>query len=279
MIIDSLENKKRVLEKFLALAGDEGWNLSTIKNACTACNIEDKFSTIIFEEGVSELTKFYVSSYNQEFLENFQKWLNTQDQGLKIRDKIRFALYQRFEIEYNNRSAIKRLLQENFRLDFIDKNTFSKSFLYQKLTSFGNKIINNSADSNSFNDKLSSILSAYQIADCVWLAIQDKSSDMSYYSKRLILSKIIIKTIKIFITDDNLDISKTKKFIDQEIKKVMAFENLKKQSKEKINLIVNKIKNNSHIADINEEKHQSINNAVKKISDFINKLPFFRLRK
>ena len=78
MIIDSLENKKRVLEKFLALAGDEGWNLNTIKNACTACNIEDKFSTIIFEEGVSELTKFYVSSYNQEFLENFQKWLNTQ---------------------------------------------------------------------------------------------------------------------------------------------------------------------------------------------------------
>ena len=142
-----------------------------------------------------------------------------------------------------------------------------------------NKIINNSADSNSFNDKLSSILSAYQIADCVWLAIQDKSSNMSYYSKRLILSKIIIRTIKIFITDDSLDISKTKKFIDQEINKVMAFENLKKQSKEKINLIVNKIKNNSCIADINTEKQHSINNAVKKISDFVNKLPFFRLRK
>ena len=102
---------------------------------------------------------------------------------------------------------------------------------------------------------------------------------MSYYSKRLILSKIIIRTIKIFITDDSLDISKTKKFIDQEINKVMAFENLKKQSKEKINLIVNKIKNNSCIADINTEKQHSINNAVKKISDFVNKLPFFRLRK
>lgn len=279
MIIDSVENKKKVLEKFLALAGNEGWNLDTLKNACTACNIEETFSIIIFEEGIKELTKFYIENYNQEFSENFQNWLNNQDQGLKIRDKIRFALYQRFEIEYNNRTAIKSLLQENFKLDLINKNTFSKSFFNQKLTDFANKIISDLPNSNSFNNKFSLISFIYQIADCIWLVIQDKSSDMSYYSKRLILSKIIIKTIKIFIEDDGLDISKTKKFIDQEISRVMAFENLKKQSKEKINIIINKIKDKSCIIDIDIEKQQSINNAVKKISDFINKLPFFRLRK
>jgi ubiquinone biosynthesis protein COQ9 len=202
MLLDSKENKEAILSEFLKIASFEGWNKESLLKALDQQGIERNCCNLIFENDILDLTTLYITSYNEKSLELLK---NLKEE--KIRNKIRFCLYARFEIEKNNKLALQRL--SNFYLN--PKNLLSINL--------------------GIRPAAHALKDCYKIADFIWKTINDSSTDFNFYTKRLTLSKIIFRSFGVFIKDEDKNFQKTKDFIDAEIEKVMKFEKFKSQAK------------------------------------------------
>lgn len=243
MLLDSIENKEKILEKFLKISAFEGWNDNALKQAVKECEIEEKFSNLIFENGCLDLAEFYIEKQNKKLSEKIAKIDNFYSK--KIRDKIRTCLYLRFEIEQENKIALQRL--SNFYLN--PKNLCSLELGIKPTTQ--------------------AIKSCFQISDCMWKLINDQSTDFNFYTKRMTLAKIILRSFIIFLKDDSKSLEKTKSVIDDEIDGVMKFE----KRKAKIKNLSNQAKDSMREFLIDE------NGLIKKPKEVLKNLPFIRLFK
>lgn len=199
MLIDSIENKQKILANFLKIAEFEGFGEHALEQAIASSGIDSKFKNIIFENGCLDLIEFYIDEQNRALSEIINKTAGFQ--AWKVREKIKFCLYKLFENEEKNRLALARL--RNFYFDI-------KNFKNGK---------------NGPRPLYTAFKHVGKIADQIWILCGDKSTDFNYYTKRLTLSKIILKAFTIFIKDESLE--KTKTCIDGEIEKVMQFEKFK----------------------------------------------------
>lgn len=236
MLLDSTQNKEKILKEFLKIAEFDGWNENSLEKAFEKSDIDKKFITLIFENGILDLADFYIEFYNKKLEQKIAKISDFNQ--LRIRDKITQALYCRFELEKNNQLAMQRLV--NFYANpknLVDCNVGVRPSIYGLKT-------------------------CYKVADCIWSAINDQSTDFNFYTKRLTLAKIIFRSIAIFVKDDSKNLQKTKSFIDLEIAKVMKFEKFKAGAKKAVNHIF-----------INED------GSIKTPQQFIKNLPFIRLNK
>jgi len=241
MILDSLENKQKILQNFLEIAQFDGWSDATLSKAIELSGIDNKFQNLIFENGCLDLIDFYIAQQNNKLIQEIAK--NSEFSNLKIRQKIKFALIIIFENEQKHRLALQRL--SNF---YVDIKHFSQIKYGPKPLFFGLK-------------------HAAKISDFIWLAINDKSTDFNFYTKRLTLAKIILQSFFVFVKDDSINLTKTKNFIDLQIEKVMKFEKFKSQ----IRNVAEKLKMQSH-----EFFCDDLGN-VKPVKKVIKDLPFIRL--
>jgi ubiquinone biosynthesis protein COQ9 len=243
-LIDSKQNKQKILEEFLKICALDGCSVESLKKSLKNCNIDENLHQLIFENGLLDLIDFYIDSYNQKILKIINK--NYPDfLKLKIRQKIKIASFVRFEIESENKIAIQRII--NFCLD--PKNFINCEYNFRPL-SLGLKI-------------------NYKIADFIWSMIGDKSTDFNFYTKRLTLSKILLRTLFVFLKDDASDLKTTSDFLDNQIKKVMEFEKFKAN-----------IKNfSSQIKEKLYQFHFKENGELKSPKEIFKDLPFIRLFK
>lgn len=242
-MIDSDKNKQKILKNFIKIAEISGWNDKSLKKACLLSDIDPDNLIFIFPNSVLDVAQLYLDNGNNLLIKEIAKIKDFNKK--KIRDKIRLCLYKRFEIEIANRQILINL--SNFYQD--PKN----------LTNF----------ENGLRPAMQSITFSFIIADLIWSILDDQSSDFNYYTKRLILAKIIVRSFFIFIKDDMKEIAKTKSFIDLQIEKVMKFEKFKFKSKEVAQSIL-------------ESVQDCINNedgSLKNIDKLIKDLPFIRLLK
>ncbi len=205
MILDSTATKEKILSKFLPICQFDGWNKEALLKAIKASEIEEKFSDLIFENGCLDLAEFYIETYNNKTQAKIAQITNFNEE--KIRNKIRLYLYERFEVEKDNKIALQRLI--NF---YISPKNFTSVDLGARPAILGLK-------------------TCYKIADFIWKNIDDQSTDFNFYTKRLTLAKIILRSLLVFVKDDSADFSKTKNFIDSQIEKVMKFEKFKAKIK------------------------------------------------
>lgn len=247
MILDSIETKKQILLKFLELVPFEGWSEEALRSAVKSCRIDEKFQGLIFENGCLDLAEFYIDQKNQESAALISKKFPQEGEfeALKIREKIAESLYSRFEVEKDNKIILQRLV--NFYLD-------PKNF-----ASFH----------NGPRPLFYSLRSCYKIADFMWYNIADTSTDFNFYTKRLTLSKIIVRCLYVFLKDESESFEKTKGFIDSQIEKVMKFEKRKAQAKK----IFSKAAKNLPYFFLDED------GSLKKPQEFVKSLPFIRLFK
>lgn len=243
MIIDSIAVKQKILSKFLELASFDGWNEETLKKSIRVCGIDDKFHSLIFENGCLDLIEFYIEQQNLRSKDLANEIYDLKN--LKIRDKIKNFLYLRFEVEIKNKIALRRLV--NFYID-------PANFISVK---YGPKPMMNV------------LKNCYKIADFMWYSIDDNSTDFNFYTKRLTLAKIILRSFAVFLKDDSEDLEKTKKFIDVQIENVMKFE----KHKAKVKNIVKNSKTVFEKVILNED------GSLRSRKDILKSLPFIRLIK
>lgn len=235
MLLDSKQTKQQILSEFLNIAAFDGWNDQSLNKALKKCDIEEKFANLIFERGCLDVAEFYIECYNEKLGQELAKISDFHLQ--RIRDKIRNALYLRFESEIENKIALQRLV--NFYLN--PKNLTSCEI--------------------GIRPSMHALKACYKVADSIWFAINDQSTDFNFYTKRLTLAKIIFRSLPVFIKDESEDLVTTKKFIDLQIDKVMKFEKCKFHVKKVVNSVF-----------LNE------NGAPKTPKEIIQNLPFFRLK-
>jgi ubiquinone biosynthesis protein COQ9 len=240
VLLDSKETKEKILAEFLKVCAFDGWSNDALLKAISNCGIEEKFCNLIFENGCLDVVEFYIETYNQKTALIIEK--NPQQ---KIRDKIRFALYARFEVEKDNQLALQRL--SNFYLN--PKN-------FTKLEIGARPLL------QAFKD-------CFKISDFIWKSFNDQSTDFNFYTKRLTLAKIILRSFSVFVKDESENFTQTKNFIDSQIEKVMKFEKFKAQLKNMAN------KNKT----IFKEFFCDEKGSPKSPKELIKNLPFFRLIK
>jgi len=243
VILDSKETKEKILAEFLKLCAFDGWNDNALSQAISNCGIDEKFSSLIFENGCLDLIEFYIEHQNQKAAAEILKIENFHQQ--KIRDKISLALYARFMVEENNKIALQRLI--NFYLD-------PKNFIKLEIGA---------------KPMIKGLKSCYKVSDFIWKSINDQSTDFNFYTKRLTLAKIILRSLPVFIKDVSQNSSQTKNFIDSEIEKVMKFEKFKARVK----------KFSGSGKKIFSEFFCDEKGAPKSPKEIIKNLPFFRLLK
>ena len=240
MLLNSQKNKEKILTEFLKIAAFEGWSKESLLKTLDQLNIDKASCNLIFENDILDLTAFYIDFYNKKSLELLPNLENE-----KIRNKIKFCLYARFEVEKDNKLALQRL--SNFYLNpknFLSLNLGPRAIIY-------------------------ALKDCYKIADFIWKTINDSSTDFNFYTKRLTLGKIIFRSFGKFLKDDDLDLQNTKNFIDSEIEKVMKFEKLKSQAKK----ISGKARESFCQFILNEK------GSPKSPKEIIKNLPFIRLIK
>lgn len=247
MIIDSDEIKLKILKNFLEISVFEGWNDSAIEFAIkkTFPNQEvlPNQMPIIFEDGIYSLISFISKNRCETLAEISIK--NLDFNGLKLNAKINYLIFQLLKIDENNKDAFKRLL--NFYL--VPKNPLND------FNQCGLKPIN-----QAFKE-------VYFVADYLWKLCQDKSSDFNFYSKRIILSKILIRSFMYFLNDNSTNHINTQKFIDKEIEKILKFNEYKIKAKTKIINFSNKI----------DDIVFDSNHNILDLKSIVKNLPFIRL--
>lgn len=196
------EYKQKVTEKFINLLAFEPWSNETLEKACEEAGFDKAFTFALYPGKIAEFTHEFVQQCNENAFAQAKAVANFQ--GLKIGQKVEEIIYA-------------RILQYHTRL---------KNFESLK------KFIGYSANPKNIGASLGNI---YEFANDVWYEIGDKSTDISYYTRRLSLSAIYSKCMLYSLSDKSDNLTQTKKFIQKSIDALLKINKLK----QKVNEIIN----------------------------------------
>ena len=248
MILDSIENKQKILDNFLKIVAFEDWSSETLILATKNSGIDEKLLPIIFENDIFSLIEFLTQERCQQLKKIVEADQNFSSK--KTHEKISFLVFNLLNLDKNNRIALKRLI--NFYAD-------PKNFIPLKNC---NKYL-------GLKPTYQSLKEVYFVADFLWNLCLDKSTDFNFYSKRLTLSKVLIRSFLFYVNDESKNSEKTQNLIDLQLKKIINFAKVKNTGKEKIN----------NLKDYFEENILDQNSDLKNPIELLKNLPFLRLIK
>jgi ubiquinone biosynthesis protein COQ9 len=198
MIRNSDNPRDQILRAALPLVAFEGWTDKMLSQAVKDAGLPEGAADLYFPEGVLDLLAYWSESLNIAAEEKLSD-LNLVD--MKIRDRVTQGVLARLEVIAPHEEAARRAMS---RLALPD------SFLTGRMSAPGQ---------------------LWAMADMIWRAIGDTSTDGNFYSKRTILSGVIASTLPVWLNDDDPAKMKARAFLDARIANVMQFEKFKWQFK------------------------------------------------
>lgn len=195
MSIDAIEHiidseKKALLKQFLSNAPFDKWSEKNLLKSSEKSGFEAAYALILFPNGIEDLTKYFLDFIAEKTSSEFNKLKLDRISEKIIRIiEIRLNLYQQYK------SAIASLLEYNL----LPQNLIQS----QKML--------------------------WHTSDQIWHLVGDQSTDFNYYTKRIILAKIYVKTILYWLSDDSDNFSETKFFLEREIHKTLKIKNWKQK--------------------------------------------------
>jgi ubiquinone biosynthesis protein COQ9 len=224
VILESEQNKIKIFKNLLKIIPEYGLNEDSLLIAIEKTGFDRKNHIIFFEDSISSLLEFVDFYLNQQMIKIYQ----SQTQFLE---------------NASISKSITSLLK--IRFDLIIEN----KIFYQEI--IGKKI----------NYLRYFIKNSYNLSDMIWFEIGDKSTDYNFYTKRVLSSKIYLKTL-IFADKNDYNKDLIDQYIENQIKNTLKIQKIK-------NSINNFCKKTSKItSEVNFD-------YIKNFS--IKKLPFIRL--
>lgn len=192
------ENKAKITEKFIDLLQFEGWNQHTLEKAVIEAGLEKNYATVIYPGKIVEFTAEFVGICNREALE---KAVESGLDKLRITQKAEEIIYQRIK-------------SYHFKLKNLEG--------VKKFAAYSANPANIPA----------SLRNIYEFSSDTWYIMGDKSTDFSYYTKRLSLSAIYTKSMLYSLSDKSDNLQQTKIFIQKSIDGLMKINKLKSRIKD-----------------------------------------------
>ena len=202
MVNTSKEVRVDILQAMLPIVVFDGWNQKSLRESIKSINLPEGSEELYFPEGALEVIRFWHDQMN-EFVKSNLESLNKSE--MKIREQVTAGVLSALESIGSNEEAMRRAI---IRLSLPDAAVQGPTYLWS-------------------------------LADSIWRAIGDRSTDYNYYTKRTILAGVLGSTITVWISDSDQNKVKTKLFLDARISNVMSFEKSKFKIVEKINNIPN----------------------------------------
>ena len=196
----SLKARRDILAAALPHIPFDGWTTSTLKRAAKDAGLPAGAEELYFSGGPLELIEFW----NEEMNEAVRADLAALDlPNMRIRDKVTAGVLARFYAIGPHEEAARRAIARTALPDGL-----------------------------SLSPKL-----LWAAADTVWRAIGDQSNDFNYYTKRITLSAVISTSLAAWLSDDDPQKQKARKFLDGRIENVMQFEKAKFKAKKRMEKI------------------------------------------
>ena len=182
--------KEKLILVVAEMAAFDGWSEKTLKKATLKAGVSFREAKSLFPRGGIDLAKFYHQYKDQCFLSNFKDFEIT---NLSHSEKVELALKMRFKVIEGDKEAFRRSI------------ALFATPMYQ----------------------LEAINLIWSTCDLIWIGIGDKSFDLTWYTKRIILVSIYLSALLFFIGDDSIDNKETEDFIIRRMQDVGKIGKLK----------------------------------------------------
>jgi ubiquinone biosynthesis protein COQ9 len=196
-----MSKKLEILNKFIELLQFDSWGKQTLEKAAAEAGMEPTYISVIFPGGIEEFTAEFVNLCNEEA---FTKADQNGFDKLRTTQKVEELIYQRIKTYHDKLGNLEAV---------------------KKFAAY-------SANPLHLPDSLKNI---YSFSSDVWYRIGDRSTDFSFYTKRLSLSTIYTKSMLYSLSDKSNNLELTRKFIQKSIDGLMKINKLKQKMKDIIN--------------------------------------------
>jgi len=202
---DPSHNARRaLLEAALPHVPFDGWTSKTLRQAVSGTDLPAGAEALYFPGGPLEMIKFW----NAEMDLQVDKHMAELDlANMRIRDKVTAGVLARLYAIGPHEEAARRAVARTALPDGL---------------SLGPKIL-------------------WAASDTVWRAINDQSTDINYYTKRMTLSAVISTSLAAWLADAEPQKQKARAFLDARIENVMQFETAKFKTKKRLSALPNPI--------------------------------------
>ena len=184
----------------------DGWTLKSIEAGAIDSGKDlgwgAEMAKMAFPNGVNQLVDHYVNWIDREMLSELEK---LDLSSMRIRDRISTIVRLRLQIMSSYREEVRRLLS------------------YLALPP---------------NNPQAARLT-WAVADTMWYAAGDQSSDYNYYTKRVLLASVYSTTILYWLVDESDGFSDTWSYLDRCIDNVMKIPVASSKIKKSFNAIIN----------------------------------------
>lgn len=194
--IDGFEPvRAAIFENLLAIAPFDGWTATALRQAAKEAGADSAAAIAAFPGGVRDALRYWSERLDAAMA---ARMTGPEFAGLKIREKVAFAVRARLDAMRPHKEAARR------------------AAALLALPPYG-----------IFGAKL-----AWRTADAIWRGLGDTSTDFNFYSKRGILVGVWTSTFARWLADDAEDEAATKAFLDARIENVMQIEKAKAKIRE-----------------------------------------------
>jgi ubiquinone biosynthesis protein COQ9 len=183
-----LDIETQVLASALPNVAFDGWSEKLLQQAIASSGVDENMAVLAFPKGVGGLIRRFSADGDARMLAALP-----DGESLKIRERITEAVWTRLRVDGEHKEAARRAA------GWLALPTRQK---------LGAKLL-------------------FESANQIWRWAGDSATDYNYYSKRVILSGVIVSTRLTWFDDDSEDEAKTRAFLERRIENVMQFEKLK----------------------------------------------------
>ena len=193
----SVKARRAILDAALPNVAFDGWTSTSLKQAVKAAGLPGGAEELYFSGGPLELIDFWNAECDRIASEELTK---LDLPNMRIRDKVTAGVLARFYAIGPHEEAARRAIARTALPDGL---------------SLSPKIL-------------------WAAADTIWRGIGDTSTDFNYYTKRTTLSAVISTSLAAWLSDDDPQKAKARKFLDARIENVMQFETAKFKAKKRL---------------------------------------------
>jgi len=186
------EDRRKILDALLAIAGKEGWTRVALDHAIHAAGVAPERAALIFPGGVLDVLAFDSAVLDRSMVEALG---GDALKDLRIRARIALGIRTRIELLEAQEDAAHRA---------------AALLALPPFAPYGLKL-------------------AYRTMDCLWRAIGDTSTDFNFYTKRALAAGVYLSTLAVWFADKSPDKARAWTNLETQIDRVMVIEGAKIQ--------------------------------------------------
>ena len=181
--------KARLLVAILPHVAFDGWSDTAFNAACNDSKVEIGLGRLICPAGPLDLAVLFHRNGDMDMQQAVE---HTDMSQMRFREKVSMSIRLRLQV-IQDKEAVRRGIT---------------LFALPHNASLGARLI-------------------WGTSDAIWVALEDNSLDINWYTKRAILSAVYGSTVLYWLGDDSLGHERTWDFLDRRIENVMMIEKFK----------------------------------------------------